>query len=152
MRDGAPPKSDEDLLVEWQEYFSSLLNNVNGQTPSDLAQPAAQDLPIYDHPLTLEETLEAIRQVKTNKAAGPDCVITTEALQGGGDAMADVIHWPVDHQGGDDAMADVIHWPVGGSFNIFGSIDANEVSKYALLMSSLSSVMECTMWQIIWKL
>ena len=30
MRDRAPPKSDKDLLVEWQEYFSSLLNNGNG--------------------------------------------------------------------------------------------------------------------------
>ena len=92
MRDGAPPKSDKDLLAEWQAYFSSLLNNDNGQAPSDLPQPAAQDLPIHDHPLTLEETLEAIRQMKTNKAAGPDCAITVEALQGGGDAMADVIH------------------------------------------------------------
>ena len=92
MRDGAPPKSDKDLLAEWQEYFRSLLNNDNGQAPSDLPQPAAQDLPIHDHPPTLEETLEAIRQMKTNKAAGLDCAITAEALQGGGDAMADVIH------------------------------------------------------------
>ena len=73
MRDGAPPKSDKDLLAEWQEYFSSLLNNDNGQAPSDLPQPASQDLPIHDHPPTLEETLEAIRQMKTNKAAGLDC-------------------------------------------------------------------------------
>ena len=87
------PKSDKDLLVEWQEYFSSLLNNDNSQTPSDLPQPAAQDLPIRDHPPTLEETLEAIRQMKNNKAAELDCAITAEALdQGGGDAMADVIH------------------------------------------------------------
>ena len=92
MRDGTPPKSDKDLLAEWQKYFSSLLNNDNGQVPSDLPQPAAQYLPIHDHPPTLEETLEAIRQMKTNKAAGLDCAITTEALQGGGDAMADVIH------------------------------------------------------------
>ena len=69
MRDGAPPKSDKDLLVEWQEYFSSLLNNDNGQTPPDMPQPAAQDLPIHDHPPTLEETLEPIRQMKTNMAA-----------------------------------------------------------------------------------
>ena len=92
MRDGAPPKSDKDLLAEWQEYFSSLLNNDNGQAPSGLPQPAAQDLPIHDHPPTLEETLEAIRQMKTNKAAALDCAITAEALQGGGEAMADVIH------------------------------------------------------------
>ena len=92
MRDGAPPKSDKDLLAEWQEYFSSLLNNDNGQAPTDLPQPAAQDLPIHDHPPTLEETLEAIRQMKTNKAAGLYCAATKEALQGGGDAMTDVIH------------------------------------------------------------
>ena len=90
MRDGASPKSDKDLLAEWQEYFSSLLNNDNGQAPSDLPQPAAQDLPIQDHPPTLEETLEAIRQM--NKAAELDCAITAETLQGGGDAIADVIH------------------------------------------------------------
>ena len=44
MRDGAPLKIDKYLLIEWQEYFSSLLNSDNGQTPSDLPQPAAQDL------------------------------------------------------------------------------------------------------------
>ena len=44
------------------------------------------------HLPTLEETLEAIRQMKTNKAAGLDCTITAAALQGGGDAMANVIH------------------------------------------------------------
>ena len=77
------PKSDKDLLVEWQEYFSSLLNNDNSQTPSDLPQPAAQDLPIRDHPPTLEETLEAIRQMKNNKAAELDCAITAEALDQG---------------------------------------------------------------------
>ena len=80
MRDGAPPKSDKDLLVEWQEYFSSLLNNNNGQTPFYLPQPDAQDLPIHDHPPTIEETLEAIREMKTNKAAGLGCSITAEAL------------------------------------------------------------------------
>ena len=74
MRDGTPPESDKDLLAEWQEHFSSLFNNDNGQVPSDLPQPAAQDLPIHDHPPTLGETLEAIRQMKTNKAAGLDCV------------------------------------------------------------------------------
>ena len=91
MRDVAPPQSDKDL-VEWQEYFSSLLNNDNGQTPSDLPQPVAQNLPIHDHPPTLEEILEAICQMKTNKTTGLDCAITAEALHGGGHAMADVIH------------------------------------------------------------
>ena len=91
MRDGTSSKCDTDLLAEWQEYFSSLLNDDNGQVPSDLPQPAAQDLPIHDHTPTLEETLEAIRQMKTNKATRLDCAITAEALQGGGDAMASML-------------------------------------------------------------
>ena len=37
------------------------------------------------------------------------------------------------------------------SFNIFGSIDANEMSKCELLYSPLSSVIEFLVWQIIWK-
>ena len=60
--------------------LSSLLNNDNGQVPSDLPQPAAQDLPIHDHPPTLEETLEAIHQMKTNKAAGLDSMLLPQTL------------------------------------------------------------------------
>lgn len=91
-RDGTPPTNDRDLLAEWREYFSSLLNNDNGQSPSDLPIPAAQDLPIQVNPPTREETLEAIHQMKNNKAAGLDCAITSEALQNGGDVMVDVVH------------------------------------------------------------
>ena len=60
-RDGTPPTSDADLLVDWKEYFSSLLNNSNGQSPSELPPPAAQDLPIQTNPPTRKETLLAIR-------------------------------------------------------------------------------------------
>ena len=58
------------LIHPWSPYPHD-----NGQVPSDLPQPAAQDLLIHDHPPTLEETLEAIRQMKTNKAAGLDCAL-----------------------------------------------------------------------------
>ena len=91
-RDGTPPTSDKDLLAEWREYFSSLLNNSNGEPLSELPLPAAQDLPIETNPPTREETLLAIRQMKKNKAAGLDSAITAEALQNGGDAMADIVH------------------------------------------------------------
>jgi len=91
-RDGTPATSDKDLLAEWQEYFSSLLNNSNGQPVSELPQPAAQDLPIHVNPPTREETFEAIHQMKCNKAAGLDCAITAEALRYGGDSMIDIIH------------------------------------------------------------
>ena len=62
-RDGTPPTSNEDLLAEWREYFSSLLNNSNGEPLSELPPPAAQDLPIETNPPTSEETLVLIRRV-----------------------------------------------------------------------------------------
>ena len=91
-RDGSPPTSDVELLTEWKEYFSSLLNNCSGQSPSELPLPATQDLQIQTDPPTREETLSAISKMKTNKAAGLDAAITAEALQYGGDAMIDIIH------------------------------------------------------------
>ena len=91
-RDGTPPTSDKELLSEWKEYFSSLLNNCSGQSSSELPLPAAQDLQIQTDPPTRDETVLAISQMKTNKAAGLDAAITAEALQNGGDAMIDVVH------------------------------------------------------------
>ena len=91
-RDGKPPASTKDLLSEWKEYFSTLLNNDNGQTPSDPPPAAAQDLPIQADPPTLEETCEAITQMKTNKAAGLDSAITAEALQHGGSVLENIVH------------------------------------------------------------
>ena len=44
------------------------------------------------NPPTREEVLSAIRQMKTNKAAGLDSAITAEALQNGGDAIVDIVH------------------------------------------------------------
>ena len=91
-RDGTPPTSDKELLSEWKEYFSSLLNNCSGQSSSELPLPAAQDLQIQTDPPTRDETVLAISQMKTNKAAGLDAAITAEALQNGGVAMIDVVH------------------------------------------------------------
>ena len=45
-RDGTQPTNDKDLLSEWREYTSSLLNNSNGEPLSELPPPAAQDLSI----------------------------------------------------------------------------------------------------------
>ncbi|XP_038063002.1 uncharacterized protein LOC119733684 [Patiria miniata] len=84
-RDGSAPASDQELLEEWKDYFSSLLNNPGLSTPQ-LPPPAAEDLPIFidPPPPTREETAEAIAAMKVNKAAALDCAITAEALQGGG--------------------------------------------------------------------
>ena len=84
---------DKELLSEWKEYFSSLLNNCSGQSSSELPLLAAQDLQIQTDPPTRDETVLAIPQMKTNKAAGLDAAITAElALQNGGDTMIDVVH------------------------------------------------------------
>ena len=91
-RDGSAPASDRELLQEWKEYFSSLLNNDSGTAVSDLPAPAVEDLPIITEPPTHEEVAESIAAMKTNKAAALDCAITAEALQGGGDCMIDMIH------------------------------------------------------------
>ena len=82
-RDGSAPSIDTELLAEWGQYFADLLNSDSGSLPSDLPPPADQDLPICTDPPTLEETLEAIQNMKSNKASGLDCVITAEA--GGGE-------------------------------------------------------------------
>ena len=71
---------------------SSLLNNCSGQSSSELPLPAAQDLQIQTDPPTQDETVLAVSQMKTNKAAGLDAAITAEALQNGGDEMIDVVH------------------------------------------------------------
>ena len=92
MRDGTAPSSEEELLTEWKSFFSSILNNDSGVIPSELPLPAEEDLPICADPPTREETTKAIAAMKANKAAGLDCAITAEALQGGGDQMIDVIH------------------------------------------------------------
>ena len=91
-RDGQPPLSEQDLLEEWKDYFSSILNNDSGLAPSEIPTPADEDLPICTDPPSREETAEAIAAMKVNKAAGLDCAITAEALQGGGDQMIDTIH------------------------------------------------------------
>ena len=41
---------------------------------------------------TLDETKTAIKGMKNNRASGIDCAITSEALQNGGDVMAEVIY------------------------------------------------------------
>ena len=79
-RDVTPPTSDKDLLAEWREYFSSLLENSTSESLSELPPPAAQDLPIETNPPTREETLLAIHQMKKNKAAGLDSASIPEAL------------------------------------------------------------------------
>ena len=49
-RDGLPPLSKEELIDEWKDYFSSLLNNDSGLVPSEIPTLADEDLPICTDP------------------------------------------------------------------------------------------------------
>ena len=73
-------------LIWWCTKYDS------GPPTSPLPPPADQDLPICVDPPTLEEVQTAIRSMKSNKAAGLDCAVTAEALQGGGELMANIVH------------------------------------------------------------
>ena len=53
LRNGDPPENEEHLLEEWNNYFSSLLNNDSGFTSSELPLPASNDLPICTDPIYL---------------------------------------------------------------------------------------------------
>ena len=87
-----------------EELLQVTFNNDSGFTPSEVPLPASNDLPICTDPPTREETAEAIAAMKTNKAAGLDCAITAEALQGGVD-QASVV------QTLDSAIHRINHYP-----------------------------------------
>lgn len=87
---GKPPENEEELLEEWKRYLSSLLNNDSGLIPSELPPPANEDFPICSELPTREETAKAIAAM--SRAAGLDCAITAETLQGSSDRMVDTIH------------------------------------------------------------
>ena len=80
-RDGASPFSDKELLSEWRAYFAELLNNDNGSPTSSLPLPAEQDLPICIDSPTPEEVQNAIKGMKSNKAAGLDYAVTQKPFK-----------------------------------------------------------------------
>ena len=53
-RDGTAPSNEQELLEEWKGFFSSLLNNDSGLTPSELPPPAEEDLSIFADPLLVK--------------------------------------------------------------------------------------------------
>ena len=83
--DGTLPKSKEETLAEWHNYFLDLLNN---QSPwvNRANHPAPMpDLPsIKTSAFTITEINEAIKRLKRNKAPGPDYAMTAEVIKDGG--------------------------------------------------------------------
>ena len=87
--DGSIPNDNDEILIEWRNYFSNLLNNKNAN-PGKHPDPAAMDLPdIETAEFTRDEIVMAIRQLKGNKAPGPDYAMTAEVLKNGGDFIVD---------------------------------------------------------------
>ena len=76
----------EGQLYRWREHFEQLPNR-----PPPEILPARLDLPINTNPPTKKEIEEAIRQIKTNKAAGPDH-IPPEAIKADMTTSVDILH------------------------------------------------------------
>ena len=89
--DGTRIENTQQLLSEWQQYFSKLLNNKSDNADID-PPPAQSDLPINSGRFTKGETEKAIEQMKTGKSPGCDASITADALKYGGEPMAEVLH------------------------------------------------------------
>ncbi len=70
---------EERQRKRWMEHFEELLNRPPTQNPPEIP-PADNDLPIDGSEPTKEEIREAIKQLKSGKAAGPDN-IPAEALK-----------------------------------------------------------------------
>ena len=79
----------EGQLNRWREHFEQLLNRPPPESPPEIL-PARLDLPINTNPPT-KEIEEAIRQIKPNKAAGPDH-IPPEAIKADMTTSVDILH------------------------------------------------------------
>jgi sorting nexin-29 len=83
--DGTTINSPKELLNEWQNYFSALLNN-EVETDEDLTiEPSSADLAINTGPFTLAEIKLAVEDLKSGKSPGCDYAITPDALKYGGE-------------------------------------------------------------------
>ena len=76
---GNPIFGKEGQMDRWRQHFSQLLNRPVPENVPDI-MPARIDLPLNVEPPTKEEIEEAIKQLKSAKAAGPD-YIPPEALK-----------------------------------------------------------------------
>ena len=73
-RNGAVLTNEDDILLEWEEHFKTLLNRPEPQNPIIDERPQGADNDNEEHiPIpTLYEVKQAIKQLKNNKSPGCD--------------------------------------------------------------------------------
>ena len=89
-KDGSTTKTEEEQTQRWAEHFKEVLNRPPPEERADI-QPAQTDLPIRTNKPTKQEIQEALKRLKTGKAAGPDN-IPPEALKADLTTSTDVLH------------------------------------------------------------
>ena len=80
----------ENQRQRWMEHFEELLNRPLPENPPDI-QPAVEDLQINCNPRSRGEIRRAIKQLRNNKAPGPDA-IPAEALKADIETTVDMLH------------------------------------------------------------
>ncbi|KAI8498288.1 hypothetical protein Bbelb_242320 [Branchiostoma belcheri] len=81
----------EEQDLRWMEHFQETLNQPNPDTLFDFAtEEPAETLEVCEEPIRREETAEAIKALKNNKAAGLD-EISAEMLKHGGESTVEML-------------------------------------------------------------
>ena len=89
-KDGSTTKTEEEQTQRWAEHFKEVLNRPPPEERADI-QPAQTDLPIRTNKPTKQEIQDALKRLKTGKAAGPDN-IPPEAWKADLTTSTDVLH------------------------------------------------------------
>lgn len=90
--DGSSINNKKDLRDEWSNYLRDLLNVHSNLLIADSIFPAPRDLDINVGPITYQETLDTVQELKNGKAPGCDLSITPEALKYGGPVVIELLH------------------------------------------------------------
>ncbi|KAL8622673.1 hypothetical protein ACOMHN_009307 [Nucella lapillus] len=89
-KNGKTITGEEAQRVRWAEHFKEILNRPPPPVPPDVP-PATQLLEVNKNPPTKQETMKAIKSLKSGKAAGPDG-IPPEALKADIQTSTDILH------------------------------------------------------------
>ena len=89
-KDGKLLTNEDEQNERWKEHFEGLLNRPRPEEQFDIP-PAETDLGVSDEKPSMEEIKQAIKCLKSSKAAGPDG-IPPEALKADVETTAGILH------------------------------------------------------------